>query len=186
VVASDLTVRPGPAVTAVLLHPHPAMGGNRFHPVIDALHRGLAVTTLRFDFSSADLATATAEVRAAMAAAPHPAVVLIGYSFGADVALTVAEPTVVGWCLVAPPLRLVEPGELASVHDGRPKRLLVPEADQFSSPVRAASLTADWASTSLVVLPGTDHFLVGAAGRVRAAVEDWLGPLLGSTDLGLS
>ena len=42
---------------AVLLHPHPHFGGNRFHPFIEALFRRLpdiAVSAIRFDFTSAE------------------------------------------------------------------------------------------------------------------------------------
>jgi alpha/beta superfamily hydrolase len=42
---------------AVLLHPHPHFGGNRFHPFIEALFRRLpeiGVTAIRFDFLSAE------------------------------------------------------------------------------------------------------------------------------------
>ena len=78
---------------AVLLHPHPDFGGNRFHPFIDGLFRRLperAVTAIRFDFSSADLSVAHEEVVAAIDEGstrwPQLPVVLAGYSFGAGIA----------------------------------------------------------------------------------------------------
>src|SRR5271163_1583659 len=98
----DLCERAVGAPMAVLLHPHPDMGGNRHHPVVDALYRELPLSTLRFDFTSSDTATAQAEAREAIRLAPGRDVILLGYSFGADLALTIDDGGVLGWFLVAP------------------------------------------------------------------------------------
>jgi len=179
VLAYDLTPRDPAAATAVLLHPHPDYGGNRFHPVVDALYRGLPVTTIRFDFSSSAAPVAEAELLAAIDLAPGPAVVLFGYSFGADVALGVADPRVLGWFAVAPPLR-GDPGLLAAATDPRPKRLAVPEHDQFSPPARAAEVTSAWPASTVVTIPGADHFLVGRSDAVLAAALAWLPSVVAS------
>ena len=175
----DLTTRAGSGVTAVLLHPHPDYGGDRFHPVVDALYRGLPVSTLRFDFRSSEMVTAGRDVLEAIGHAPHGPVVLIGYSFGADVALSVADARVLGWFAVAPPLRLFDAATVPASGDPRPKQLLVPELDQFSAPARATALTAGWHATSVVTLPGADHFLVGRSGSVLEAALGWLPAMLG-------
>jgi len=169
----DLCERDVGAPMAVLLHPHPDMGGNRHHPVVDALYRELPLSTLRFDFTSSDTATAQAEAREAIRLAPGRDVILLGYSFGADLALTIDDGGVLGWFLVAPPLRVPE-HEASVATDPRPKRLAVPEHDQFSSPARALELTSTWSSTSVVTLPRADHFLFGHEQSVVEAALIWL------------
>jgi alpha/beta superfamily hydrolase len=180
VLACDVTTRDGAGVTAVLLHPHPDYGGDRFHPVVDTLYRGLPVSTLRFDFRSADPAAAGADVLEAIGSAPDAAVVLMGYSFGADIALSVGDPRVRAWFAVAAPLRVVDAATVPAGDDPRPKQLLVPELDQFSAPTRTAALTAAWRATSVVTLPGADHFLVGRSGPVLEAARGWLAAVLGA------
>jgi alpha/beta superfamily hydrolase len=177
VLAYDVTVRPGSRTTVVLSHPHPDMGGDRHHPVVQALYDGLAWSTLRFDFTSSALPTAQEDLREAIALAPDPHVVLAGYSFGANVALSIVEPRVLGWCLVAPPLRGVDAQTLAAAGDARPKHLVVPELDQFCPPARAARATDGWEATSIETIAGCDHFLVGCTDLVLAGVGRWLGAL---------
>ena len=173
----DLTRRDGAPVTAVLLHPHPAMGGNRFHPIVDALYHGLEISTLRFDLTSSAVDVAQGELHDAMRLAPDDRVVLMGYSFGADIALTSDDAEVLGWFAVAPPLRIVEPTRMAAAHDPRPKRLVIPELDQYSSPARATEVTTGWLATSVAVVPGADHFLVGHAAPVLEEARQWLAAL---------
>ena len=129
----DLCERDVSAPVAVLLHPHPDMGGNRHHPVIDALYR---------DCRSAPCDSISPRRRRPP---PRPRyteairlvggrnVILLGYSFGADIALTIGDAGVLGWFLVAPPLRSPE-HEASAAADPRPKRLVVPEHDEFSPP----------------------------------------------------
>jgi uncharacterized protein len=169
----DCIEREGSTATAVLLHPHPDMGGDRRHPVIEALHQGLPLTTLRFDFTSSATSVARAEVAEAISLAPDPAVVLFGYSFGADIALTVDDDRLLGWFLIAPPLR-AQPEAMVAATDRRPKRLAVPEHDQFSSSERATTLTAAWSATTVETILDADHFLVGRTAPVLAAAARWL------------
>jgi len=166
----------GPTV-AVLLHPHPDMGGDRFNHVVEALFQGFppaGITAVRFDFSSSTVAVATDEVLAVIDAVDADRVVLAGYSFGGDIAATVADPRVVGWFLVAPPLRIVEPSAMAAASDDRPKGIAVPEHDQFSPPVRTRQITGSWPNTTLAVVPGADHFLEGATADVVDQAVGWL------------
>jgi alpha/beta superfamily hydrolase len=95
--------------------------------------------------------------------------VVIGYSFGADVSLTCTHPRIDAWCAVAPPLRVVAPGLFVAGVDHRPKRLLVPEHDQFDPPAEAAARVRGWQNTSLRTIAMADHFL---AGRAAAVVEE--------------
>lgn len=172
--AADVRTRPGAGATVVLAHPHPDMGGNRFHPVVQTLYDGLPLNTVRFDFHSSSVPTATQDLEAAMALAPAGPVVLAGYSFGADITLTVADSRVLGWLLVAPPLALDEELTAAVVGDQRPKHLLVAELDQFRPPPEAARRTGGWRSTSLETVAGADHFFAGGARPVVEAARRWL------------
>lgn len=151
------------------------MGGDRFNHVIEAMYRGLpaaGVSVARFDMSSADPEEARSEAMAALDTVGAAEVALVGYSFGADVALGIDDRRAVGWFAVAPPLRL---GAFDAVAvDPRPKALLVPERDQFSPPDRARQLTANWRHTTVATLDGADHFLGGHATLVAQAVEAWI------------
>ena len=91
---------------AVLLHPLVAYGGNQYNHVITALHDQLLrtqITPHRFDFSSGTLAESQAEAVAQIEACDGP-VVLMGYSYGGEVAATITDPAVIGWVLIAPAL----------------------------------------------------------------------------------
>jgi alpha/beta superfamily hydrolase len=192
---------PGGAVRAavVLAHPHPQQGGSMRSLVTSELFaalpgRGLAV--LRFNFRGvgasdghygegvaerADIVAAVDTIADlvvdALPAGDDPVpLVLAGWSFGADVALTVDDARLAGWFLVAPPLRVRPLDEMVAARDRRPKRFVVPERDQFRRPDAARELTADWVATTVVDVPGADHFLVGRTGiavdHLDAFVDD--------------
>jgi uncharacterized protein len=177
--AGDLSRPEAPRASAVLCHPHPAYGGDRHNIVVDALFRALpaaGIAALRFDFRGAG-AGEQEDVLAALdrltAEVPGVPLWLVGYSFGADVALGVDDPRAAGWVAVAPPLRFggtPVPGQ----GDPRPVLVLVPEHDSYSPPERTRAATASWPSVTVEVVPMADHFLAGAAGTVAAAVTSWL------------
>jgi alpha/beta superfamily hydrolase len=174
----DFQAAPAAPIAAVLVHPHPDMGGDRFNHVVDAIYRALppaGLSVARFDLSSSDPDQAKADTLLAIDMIGVPRVALVGYSFGADVALSVAESTVAGWFGVAPPLRFGNFEAIAG--DPRPKVLLVPELDQFSPPARVDELTSGWSNTSVMRLGGADHFLNGQAGAVAEAVRAWVAGL---------
>ena len=183
---SDDLVRPERVRgAAVLCHPHPAYGGDRHNPVISALYRalpGVGVAALRFDFGPAAAApgggdAARAEVTAALdrlaGAVDDVPLWLVGYSFGADVALAVDDARHRGWVAVAPPLAYGGP-PAPGRGDRRPVLVLVPEHDRFSSPGAARAATAGWADATVEVIPMADHFLAGAAGTVAERAAEWL------------
>jgi alpha/beta superfamily hydrolase len=162
-----------------LLHPHPDYGGNRFNIVVEALYRALplaGVSALRFDFSSSDVAVASGEVVEVVGVASGSGagpVALVGYSFGADVATTVADGRVAGWFLIAPPL-VGAGADRVIAGDPRPKAIAVPEHDQFSPPGRTRHLTESWTNTTVMDVPGADHFLAGRTDLVADLVVAWL------------
>ena len=172
----ELSPAEHPWAAAILLHPHPDMGGDRFNPVVDALYRGLppaGVSAARFDFASADPVDAATDVVAVLDQTAFRPVVLVGYSFGADVATTVTDERLAGWFLVAPPLR-VGRGQMAVGADPRPKALAVPEHDQFTPPEVVRQAVAAWHNTTIGVVPGTDHFLYGGYAGVLDQILGWL------------
>ncbi len=169
---------------AVLLHPHPDMGGNRFNAVVDALYQALpaaGVAAVRFDFSSSDRASAAQRTVEAIDTVTTRPLVLVGYSFGAAIATMVGDQRLAGWFLVAPPLRLVDSGDQVIAADPRPKALAVPEFDQFSPPAETAKVTEGWINTAVGVVNGADHFFSSGLGDVVAQVLAWLrSPALGA------
>ncbi|HEX9546620.1 MAG TPA: hypothetical protein VF942_04740 [Acidimicrobiales bacterium] len=160
-----------------MLHPHPDYGGNRFNIVVEALYRALppaGVSALRFDFSSSEVGVAAGDVVEVVGTLASIPVVLVGYSFGAEVATTVADERVAGWFLIAPPLAGGSEVVRAIAGDPRPKAIAVPEHDQFSPPGRTRHLTSSWTNTTVTDVPGADHFLAGRTGVVADQVVSWL------------
>ncbi len=177
-----------PLAAAVLLHPHPLMGGDLHATVPSALARTLpdaGVAVLRVDFRGAggsggvhggggpealDVLAALEWLHAELG---RP-VWLVGWSFGADVSLQVAHDAVAGWVAVTPPLASVDLDAMAAADDPRPKLLLVAEHDQFCDPATVRDRTLGWTATEVATIPGTDHFL---AGRLSWVTEQVLGVL---------
>jgi uncharacterized protein len=172
---------------AVVAHPHPRYGGDQHNPVVLTLARALRAlgcATLRFGFrgtggsegSHGGGAAERADVGAALdeLASRYPGMPLLlaGYSFGADVVLSVGHPDLAGWLVVAPPLAVFPPGELVAASDPRPVVVLVPEHDQFDPPREAAARTAGWVATELHTVAMADHFLAGAGDRLAVLVCD--------------
>lgn len=173
----DLVAPPGAERAVLVLHPHPDMGGDRHNAVVDAVFRAAVArgwAAVRPDLSSSDLAVAGAEVAAALDLLPPGSPTwVVGYSFGALVASGLVDERVAGWVLVAPPFGdHVDGSGLAAGTDPRPKLLLVPAHDQFGPPDRVAADTASWVATEREAVPGADHFLAGATGRVAEQACD--------------
>jgi alpha/beta superfamily hydrolase len=87
---------------AVVVHPHPAMGGDRHHPLIVAIAEGLAqsgVVALRPDLTDADTARSASRLEALASELVDQVgqdLVLVGYSWGSIVAAMAAPPRLVG------------------------------------------------------------------------------------------
>lgn len=97
---------------------------------------------------------------------PAPSPITAGWSFGADVSLSVLDERLAGWFCIAPPLRVLPPDAFVAKDDPRPKFLAVPEHDQFNPPASARDKTTGWTNTTLEVIEGGDHFLVGRTTKV--------------------
>jgi alpha/beta superfamily hydrolase len=172
--AYDLSEAGDPWASAVLLHPHPDMGGDRYNNVVSALFEALpdaGVTALRFDFSSRDLEIAVTETINALDLLSAEPRFLVGYSFGGGVAATIADERIAGWYLIAPALTMFEP---AIGDDPRPKSIAAAEHDHFFSPARLETATTDWAATEHATISGADHMFVGRTDEVTKQCVAWL------------
>ncbi len=165
-----------PTAAAVVLHPHPAMGGDRHHPLVVTVAEQLAATgvaALRIDLrdpaadvAAAALGDAADELRSAIGV---DRLFLVGYSWGAGVAARATPPRLARRVLVAPPVTLLE-----LPPQPEPALVLVPAHDQYGPPSAAEPVFADWPEATLEVVDGCDHFLAGAVGRISERVVGWL------------
>lgn len=184
---AELALAPDDAAVVVLAHPHPLYGGSMRAGLVDELFRLLpdaGVGALRFNFRGVEGSSGThdegrgerEDLAAAVDLAAHFAagrpLLSCGWSFGADMSLTLDDSRLVAFVLVAPPLRIVPAVERTIAADPRPKLLLVPEHDQFRPPASAREETAAWAATTIVPIEGADHFLWGHAREVATKVTE--------------
>jgi uncharacterized protein len=185
---ADLVRPPDASVAAVLCHPHPLYGGQRTNPVIDTVFRHLVAVgaaVLRFDFRGAggsdgehgggtdERIDVSAAVDALGSVTDAP-LWIVGYSFGASVALDVAHQRADGWVGIAAPLAAM-PGARVAGSDHRPKHLLVPQHDQYSPPEQTAVAVAAWPATTVETIEGADHFLNGHLQHVATRVAALIG-----------
>jgi uncharacterized protein len=174
----DLHRPEGPVrAAAIVLHPHPAMGGDRHHPLVVAVAEGLAargVAALRPDVRDPDprqAATAVAPLARLLAEeVGAERVVAVGYSWGAAVSVMTRVPGLAARVLVAPPVAVMD----LPAGDEAPALVLVPAHDQYGGPDAVAEEVGGWPDTTIEVIPGADHFLVGAVARVAGRTVEWL------------
>ncbi len=181
---------------AVLAHPHPEHGGNMNNAVIKALFAGLpthGATVLRFNFRGVDGSEgehqqgrferldvhAALDTMAQMLDRSIQGIIVVGYSFGADVALTVDHLAAGGWLAIAPPLSLYPRPDFVAASDGRAVRVLVPENDQFAPPDVVRERLTGWSNTEVGVVPDADHLLAGAGSTLVDATADFARTVFG-------
>lgn len=184
---------------AVLCHPHPQYGGSMRSIVIGALFDALpraGVTCLRFNFRGVEASEGTwdegnlerVDVEAAVALldrdAPGPEpLFLAGWSFGADMALSVRDRRVGAWLAIAPPLRYVH--DLAGLEDDpRPKLLALAQHDEVRDPAEVEAIASRWASTEVHVVGGASHFFVGRTDRLVELAVGFAAALAAQRDPG--
>jgi alpha/beta superfamily hydrolase len=188
----DGVVRAG----AVLCHPHPLYGGTMRSIVIGAMFDALprrGVSCLRFNFRGvgrsggvhdegrAEQLDARAAVAALAAALPTPApLVLVGWSFGADVALSVRDERIDAWLAIAPPLRFAADLD-ALAADPRPKLLALAQHDEFRDPASVVDHTEGWTATEVEVVGGASHFFVGRTDRLVEIAAAYVDRVVAST-----
>ena len=183
-----LEIPPGdtsPAAVAVVCHPHPQHQGTMLNKVVHTLARSfvqLGAPALRFNFrgvgsSAGEFANAIGEADDALAALdymhgrwPHARLWLGGFSFGAQVSISIATRRDVDWLVsVAPP---VERMNLAGFEmPSCPWLLVQGGADDVVDPAGVAR----WARTlqpapQLEWLPDAGHFFHGHLNELREIV----------------
>jgi len=178
--------------TVVLCHPHPQYGGTMRSIVVSALFAALpeaGYNCLRFNFrgvegsagSHGDGLTEPEDVRAALEEVIDLTVdggitAIVGWSFGADMALSVSDPRVHGWVGIAPPLRFGRAFD-AVAQDARPKHLVLAQHDEFRDPADVQREVTSWTNVTTEVVAGASHFFTGRTDRVVAATVAFLASL---------
>lgn len=191
---AQLSVLDQARAVVVLAHPHPLYGGSMRSIVTSELYRTLpqhGIAALRFNFRGVEGSQGEhgggvderLDVQAAITGAsehvPGVLLVLCGWSFGGDVSLTVLDESIAGWFLIAPTLRIFDAGAYVASTDPRPKLLAVPEHDDFRPPDSAREFTAGWTNTSIEVVAGADHFLVGRTAKAAELLVGFVDQLSG-------
>ena len=189
----------GPARgSAVLCHPHPRHGGSKDHPLLWAIRndlaaaRGLAVVGFNFrgvmgsggtyGGGRDELRDAAAAIGHARTLAPQDApTLLVGWSFGASVALRAAldDRRVAALALVGLPLEpgdltlppLPDPADLRALR--RPVLLLAGEHDTYCPGSTLRTYAEELPQGEVVIVEGTDHFLWRHEKDAAAVVGDF-------------
>jgi len=172
---------------AVICHPHPLFGGTMNNKVVTTLARAMhetGIPTLRFNFrgvgaSAGGFDEGRGETADAAAVAEYGALrwpdrhlVLAGFSFGAFVALRLAQQRdTFRLITVAPPVERFDFSELAVPRC--PWLVVQGDADDVVDPQRVF----EWVKglkppPRLIVMPGVGHFFHGHLPLLRAAVID--------------
>ena len=195
----ELRLPDGPPLgVAVICHPHPKHGGSKDHPILWAIRNELAsaraLTVLSFNFRGVmgsagtygggrdelrDVRAAVGFVRGRMA--EDPRTLVVGWSFGASVALREAldDRRVDALALIGIPLRH-DDHELAPLPEAvdlrrfdRPTLLLVGEHDGYAPADQVERYGALFPAGEVQILPGTDHYLWRREKESAALVGDF-------------
>lgn len=182
--------REAPRGLALICHPHPLYGGTMDNKVVYTLARAALAqgwVALRFQFRGVgasegehdggrgelrDTEFLLAELEALYPGLPA---VLMGFSFGAYVALSCAarRQELAGLLTIAPPLSYA--GDAAAPTPSCPWRVIHGDADEVVScedtrqRAEALERPPDWQT-----LAGAGHFFHGRLPELRSLTEDWL------------
>jgi hypothetical protein len=184
-----------PRALAVVCHPHPREGGSKDHPILWALRNELGgrrgFATLLFNFrgvmgSSGEYGGGREEIHDARAAVTFlvtrgtAPILLVGWSFGASVALRaslvddrVDALALIGIPLVPADLDLPDLPQPAAVRAAdRPTIFLAGERDQYCPP----DLVRDYANqcgAQARIMEGTDHFFWRRERELASLIGEW-------------
>ena len=169
----------------VLCHPHPLHGGTMRSLVISELFAALpalGISCVRFNFRGVGESEGThdhgdaeqLDVLAAIEASGDESspLVILGWSFGADVTLSIDRPNLAGWVAIAPPLRYGTDFAIVGA-DPRPKLVILAAHDEFRPATEVAAITERWTATTTETVAGASHFFVGRTGRLVDLVATW-------------
>jgi alpha/beta superfamily hydrolase len=184
-----------PVATLVTLHPLPTHGGFMdSHVIRKASHRlpamaGIGVLRFntrgtssprgrsggQFDHAVGERYDVAAAIEYAEFAEdpPLPRRWLVGWSFGADLALMHGlDPSVEGAILLSPPLRFSDDSHLdAWAASGKPVLALVPELDDYLQPPEARDRFARIPEAQVIGVKGAKHLWVGEP-SVRLVLDE--------------
>jgi alpha/beta superfamily hydrolase len=190
-------VERAPVATLICLHPLPTHGGmmdsHVFRKAAWRLPALADLAVLRFNTRGTASVRGTSEgsfdggqgerydVAAAIEYAEFaelPALWVVGWSFGTDLALRYgAEPSVRGVILLSPPLRFSTPEDLSRwAESGKPVTALVPEFDDYLRPAEARQRFAAIPQAEVVGIPGAKHLWVGDAETVLDEIVKRVNP----------
>jgi alpha/beta superfamily hydrolase len=182
---------PGPFPGAIICHPYPPAGGSMAVPVVHTIAQALAkagVAALRFNFRGVGASGGTfddgrGEVDDVAGGldwlSGRPAIdsgrlALVGYSFGAAVALAQAarDRRLRALALIGLPLAWIASPPIA---DRCPWLLVAGERDTFCPPSDLQTFSQQLEGDVKVhIVAGADHFLFGHEPEVAGAVADFL------------
>jgi uncharacterized protein len=186
-----------PVATMVCLHPLPTQGGmmdsHVFRKAAARLPALAQIAVLRFNTRGTTSAHGTSDgsfdearderydVAAAIEYAEFaelPAVWLVGWSFGTDLALKYGnDPGVTGAILLSPALRYCTETELGAwATSGKPLVAVVPEYDDYLRPAEARRRFAAVPQAEVIDVPDGRHLWVGQAETVLDIVVAHLNP----------
>ncbi len=176
---------------AVVCHPHPQYGGDMHNNVVMALARaclGRGVAALRFNFrgvggsegaydsGAGELADVAAAVDFLRADARIDAlrILMVGYSFGALMALRWASAFPVSAVVAVSPPTVA--GPFSGIRVESPLLVAAGDSDQYCD-ARAIAAQQDQPGSDvrLEVFSGVDHFWWGAEDRLEEVVSGFLG-----------
>ena len=181
----------GPFPGIVVCHPHPQMGGDMYNNVVGALVQASVESgfaALRFNFRGTgesegayaggkgeqdDVRAALAHIREQPEIDPER-VMLAGYSFGAMVALQVADgrDDLAGVIAVSNP---TERGPKAEIHLEAPALFATGDRDQYCDGKLLQEYRKELGDDVTVeVFPGVDHFWWGSDDRLIEVVSPFL------------
>ncbi|MEP6693491.1 MAG: alpha/beta family hydrolase [Chloroflexota bacterium] len=182
-----------PRAIVVIAHPLPTHGGEMRNPLVAGIARACAERgwyALRFNFRSVGASSGTwtggikeaddvgAAVTHARGSAPNMPLGLVGYSFGALMALRWLSrgEHVDALAVVGLPLRSVtgRDNDLPPVPDGTV--IVAAERDQFGT---AGEIRERFPRARIAEVKGTDHFFVGHRDEMARLVTDELARTLG-------
>lgn len=178
----------GPSPAVAVCHPHPLYGGDMQSEVVVSICERLAVggiAALRFNFrgvgrSEGSFGGGEAEqedVRGAVTYLRESGPVdsenlgLVGYSFGAAVALSTAEPGVRALAAVSPPLAALDSVRLRAEI---PLLVVAGDRDEIAGGSRLAeAASARGGSVQVTIIPGADHFWWGHLDALAETVAEF-------------
>lgn len=176
-----------PARGAVVCHPHPQYGGSMDNSVVvevAAALRAAGLATLRFNFRGVgrsegqpsggvdEVHDVEAAVTDLVARFPGISVTLVGYSFGAAMALQAGShglPAVSAIVGIAPPVSLFDMSFLRECE--LPVCFVAGDRDAFCERTALEALAAAVPRASVVWIADADHFFAGSEGRVAEPVR---------------